>query len=527
MNKVFSIIKATISDISFTGGSSTKKQKNKVSLSNFWVILLLVCISTLYAFSLGVEFHKIDMMYVLLSIYSIAIVITTLISGIFKAGSLIYMSKNNDMLLSMPIKKSDIYLARVIKFLLYEYIQTIVIMIPAVVAYGYFEHPSFIFYISTLLYIISLPIIPVILSLIIGYLICVLSSKMKNKSIAQTVISFIFFAGIMYLSFSGSIIINNISRYAPKISSTLSGVYYPLKLYTNCILENSYISMVYLIVISVFVLLILVKLFSINYFKVISKLSEGHIKGNYKLREVKTRSKIKALLSKELKRYFGSSIYILNTIIFPIIIFGVGIYTIFANLNINEIMQGVDEGYLPLIIAVGIFMMLGTASTTCSSISMEGSKISILKSMPVKAEEIFLAKIIMNIVVMLPLTLLGAISLGIGLKLDLLLTILALIFITISSIFVAMFGLLINLKLPKLDALNDTVIVKQSASMLVNMFSIFAFAAILLIIYFNFLIEIISVTIYLCAITILLGLLTYFVWVILKKYGVKRFYELV
>lgn len=525
MNKVFYIIKATISDISFAN-NTIKLKKNKLRLYNIWVILLLFCMSGFYAYSFGAELYKINMTYVLLSIFSMAIVFTTLTSGIFKAGTLIYLSKDNDMLLSMPIKRLHVYLARVIKFLIYEYIQTAVVMIPVVVVYALFEHPTIVFYISTLLYILALPIGPVILSLIIGYFVEVLSSRMKNKNIAQTIISFIFFSIIMYFSLSLSMIMQKLALYAPKIASSLNKAYYPLELYISSVLENKYINMIYLCITSVVVLLVLVKLFSINYFKIISRLSEKHTKTNYKIKNITIKSKISSLVLKELKRYFSSSVYILNTMIFPIFIFFGGIYTLFKDININQMLPGIDTDSLPVIIGLGIFTMLGTASTTCTSISMEGSKITILKSLPVNVKEIFIAKILMNVIVMLPLEVLGLLFLAIGLRLGITATIVLTIFLAIAQAFIAVMGLIINLIFPKMNALNDTVIVKQSASVMINMFGSMIISGVLGIMYYTLLTNHVSPLFYLMVITIGLVMLSYLIWLVIKRYGVKRFNSL-
>ena len=526
MNKIFSIIKATRSDIAFSNKSANKKRQTTNIRSTIGYMSLIIFVFGMYAFIFASELSKVNMTYVILALFSIAAVLMSLTGGIMKAGNMIYASKDNDLLLSMPIKKSDIYFARVIKFILYEYIQTLTVMIPAIVAYSWFEKPGFMFYVINLIFVIALPILPVILSCIIGYITESVSSKMKNKSVAQTIISFIFFAALMYVSFSMSSIIEKISEYAPKIANTINGIYFPIKYYIESIATGNPLNVIYILLGSFALLVSFVMLLSINYFKVISKLSEKYASANYKLKETKTRSIVLALINKELKRYVNSSIYIINTIIFPLAIFGFGIYSLFAKIDISSMLK--LQGEIPninVILILAICTMLGTASTTACSISIEGSKIGVLKSFPIKIKNILASKVLMNLFVMLPLEILGITFLGIGLRLGIITTLVAILTISIYQVFVAVFGILVNLKFPKFDATNDTIVVKQSASVVVSIFSSMIVSGMLIVLYMSIFKSIVSGNIYLIGVSIAIAIINLALWQITKKYGEKKFIE--
>ena len=73
-------------------------------------------------------------------------------------------------------------------------------ILPTFIVYIYFENPSISFYLISLFMTFLIPIIPTIISSIIGYIIKLFSSKSKRKKIVQTLLSSIVFLVIFFLS---------------------------------------------------------------------------------------------------------------------------------------------------------------------------------------------------------------------------------------------------------------------------------------------------------------------------------------
>ena len=109
-------------------------------------------------------------------------------------------------------------------------------------------------------------------------------------------------------------------------------------------------------------------------------------------------------------------------------------------------------------------------SITSSMISLEGKSFSILKSIPIKPIEIVLYKVISALVIMVPFILIGDIIIFIRFKFDLINMFLILITSIIIPFVSELIGIIVNLKYPKLDATNDTEVVKQSMSSMISVF---------------------------------------------------------
>lgn len=151
-------------------------------------------------------------------------------------------------------------------------------------------------------------------------------------------------------------------------------------------------------------------------------------------------------------------------------------FTVIVCCNFETILQSIlqQEGlevtmeeikqWLPKIFYGFIVMTSCMTSITSSLISLEGKSYSITKSLPILPEKILLAKVFMSNIICIPIILICDVIFFLVFKI----AILDSIFIILASIlvptFVAMLGILVNLKYPKMNATSDTEVIKQSMS---------------------------------------------------------------
>ena len=112
--------------------------------------------------------------------------------------------------------------------------------------------------------------------------------------------------------------------------------------------------------------------------------------------------------------------------------------------------------------------MLSTAAVTASSISLEGNRLWILKEAPVGTATLFRIKAGFQLLLTLPCLLTGTALLSLALGLSWLDGLLVALSGIAFALFTAPFGLYVNLCFPKLDALSDAAVVKQSAASLIG-----------------------------------------------------------
>ena len=218
--------------------------------------------------------------------------------------------------------------------------------------------------------------------------------------------------------------------------------------------------------------LLIVWLFSSRYKKILSALSSHLVRSDYRLGQLQARSQLSALFRKEVRRYFGTSIYFFNTGFGAVMVLIAAVYAAFMREKAApyiELMGGM-ETVVPLgVLALGFF--IATINTTCVSISIEGRTLWILKEAPVDVKSLFGSKVMVNLLVSWPSSIISVLVIGIAYGVDAWTLVTSILVLMAMGLFIALMGLWLNLLLPKMDAVNDAMVVKQSASAVVGVFA--------------------------------------------------------
>ena len=193
---------------------------------------------------------------------------------------------------------------------------------------------------------------------------------------------------------------------------------------------------------------------------------------------VKTNTQMWSLIKKELNRFINSPVFVTNAafglILFLIvcILVCVKFETIVNSIIASEPSLTIEiiNTYLPVILFGFICFSALTSSITSSMISLEGKSFIVLKSLPVNTFKILLSKVLTAVIIMIPILLMGDIIMFVMFPFHILEMMIMILASIVLPWVAEMIGILINLKYPKLDAENDTEIVKQSMSSMVSVF---------------------------------------------------------
>ncbi len=109
---------------------------------------------------------------------------------------------------------------------------------------------------------------------------------------------------------------------------------------------------------------------------------------------------------------------------------------------------------------------------------MENGKLWLIKSLPISEKSIMFSKMMVNFIITAPASFISAGLLCISLKPDFMTGLYMFLTPLAYSIFVAAFGLALNLLMPKMDWTSDTQVVKQSAAVMVAIFAGMAIAGV-------------------------------------------------
>lgn len=532
MDKLWSLFKTTFAD-NYNLNKWTGNGKNSVLKSIGMLLLVVVILGYLmfavgmYAF-LGIDYlAKYNLQDSIITIFAILTIGSIFMMSIYKAKSTIFSSKDNDMLFSMPISPSIILANKIINLLIINYVTVLITFVPVIVVYAFKMHVSILYYIYSLIAVIFMPFIPTVLSSVIGYFIAFISSKTKRKNMAETIITFIIVFGIMYLS-------ANIQTIAQKFVSNIAGINdilktigFPIYHLQKAICEGNFVSLMLYILVNVIFLAVFILVLNKSYKHISSKLQENRVGGKYKEKKLSTSSVSSALLKKELRTYFSIPVYVMNSAFGVVLLIGLAIASIFYDkttiLNALEL-QNMNFGMYQIFLAI-ITFIVAMSSTTSSSISLEGNNFWVMRSLPISEKQIFKSKILVNIIIVLPLTILSIIILGINFKITILQILMTIIYAVILNIMISQFGLITNLKFPKLKFKAPVQVVKQSLSTFVAVFAaMIMFFAIVLI--YQKVSSIVDFEHYYVYVTALFIAIIVIQNILLNKWGINKFRKL-
>ena len=182
----------------------------------------------------------------------------------------------------------------------------------------------------------------------------------------------------------------------------------------------------------------------------------------------KVSSPVKAMYKREFSRYFSCTIYALNSTIGMVLLCVVSVLLLFISPKELEQQIGMAglrqmlRQVLPMVIAVFISM----TSTTAASLSLEGKNRWMMCSAPVRAADIFHAKIAVNLTVICPFALVSIVLLGFKMAVSPIQAVLLCIIPAVYACFISVLGMYMNVKFPKYDWTSEYYAVKQAVSVL-------------------------------------------------------------
>ncbi|MBI9011497.1 MAG: hypothetical protein JEZ08_04645 [Clostridiales bacterium] len=452
--------------------SDNKRQKRTLLLNAVGILVVGIFLGV-YCFLSAISLQKGGMgdiipAYALTSASIIIIVLT-----VFKTNGILFGFKDYDMVMSLPVKVSSIVISRFLMVYILNVFVALILTLPMGIVYGSNVTNGYISVLMMSISLLTIPLIPMTLAFTIGTLILLISSKFKHKNIAVTILSFALVLGVIYLNFKnrGEIQMEDLATISASLVKQMYTIYPIAELYANAILNHNIAHLILFVSISITMFLAFVRLVSSKFCEINTGMMTNNTKDNYQVEKLQISSPFIALYKKELKRYFMSTIYVLNTSIGILLLFvltviiGVfGIDLLETQMKVSGLEKIISTGG-PMIISVMLIM----SCTTSSAISLEGKNFWILKSLPINMKQIINSKIAVNLTILLPTTILSAVVLSLKTDQSYLGTVLLFATPLTYAFFIAVLGLRINLKYPNFTWKTEAMVVKQSISTISTM----------------------------------------------------------
>lgn len=491
MNQLYMLVRINLINqlrLNEINGRKAKRKRLITIMKTVFVIFLGVMIMG-YAALTAIGLISIGMERIIPLTAITAVSLMTVFFTVFKTNGILFGYRDYDMLTALPVKTTTLVASRFMQLYVVNAVFSFLIMLPMGIIYGIsryslsFSFPAVIFYIIWILSLFFIPLIPTTIASIIGFIIMKATSKMKYSNILSAAITFIIIIGILI----GSMVLSSSSKQidatdvAALISVTESSLLkiYPVGgIFSRAVLENNLFIFILFTAGSYIWYRLFICFTAYSYKRIQSDLS-SYKESTEALKDlhVSVNSQKKALLIKEWKRLFSSSTYLLNmgmgVIMLLVMASSVMLFsndkisTLLSNENINIDINTLGVTMAPFVLGA----IAGTSCAASCSLSLEGSNIELLRSLPIKAKDIYLSKIYMNLTLITPPTIIASIIVCFRFVKNFSDAVIIILLPLIFNIFTAVIGMYINIKFPNFTWENETTVVKQSFASFLGIFS--------------------------------------------------------
>ncbi|MEK4043447.1 hypothetical protein NSU18_07260 [Paenibacillus sp. FSL H8-0048] len=442
-----------------------------ISLLVITGILMIGAVSFSYSFMMAKSFEQLGRMELLLAVMMAVTSLVGFFTTVYKASGVLFSYKDYDMIMSLPVKTSHVVASRVLQLYVMNLFFTLLIMLPAGAVYAIHVKPGVLYYLFFLMTLFFITLLPIIAATLVGSLISWVSSRFRASKILNMILTFAFIIVLMLGSFTLNQGQQAIADVGAALGDMIFKVYPPASVYVDAVCSYRVSALIFFIAVSVLAFMLFSVLLATRYKAIHTGLMTSRASRGYKMKPLQANSAFKALYLKELRRYFSSVNYVLNTGIGMVLLLMMSISLLFVSskqlgaiLDIPQLSDSLST-LSPLVIS--LFVVL--SCTTACSISLEGNHLWILTSSPVPKPAIVFSKVAVNLTITLPVIAVSWGLLAYTLHAGWMESILMLTVPVIYACYSALLGVMVNLKLPKLDWTSEVAAIKQSASVLVTM----------------------------------------------------------
>ena len=507
-------------------GSQASAKRGLVTFLVLFIVLYISLGTTFFMFGKeligGLSQATFPLYYMLVGLIATAV---GLLGSVFNAYSTIYEAKDNEMLLSLPIPPRRIVFVRVISLCVMTLLYGGAVLFPSTLAFLIYADTTVLGRINALILFLPLTLLIEAVTVGIAYVVAIIARKVKNKKAVVLVLSIVLTLLFYFIYFRAQNAVTQLVALGeiPAAAKYALFFYYAMGRAS----QGSALGMLIVVATAGAAFALALFLLSKNFVKFITAKKTPNAKG--KKGVVKYATMRRSLFKREWKIFSGSPTYVMNSAFGVLFLIAVPIFAIVKAGSIREIIVSLNEVF-PNSNGVGIAAMIsiftsGMCCVTAPSISIEGKRLYVLRSLPIPTMEVFFAKLAVHMAVVLPGALFMNITLAAVLRADALCWVFMILLPIVHALFTALVGLCFNITFPVLDWTDEMTAIKSGASVLISVFGAMILNLILGGLYFAAVLFV-KDGIYLVILTLLYGLGCYLMLRWLATKGKAKFEKL-
>ncbi len=473
------LLKKQISEVfkSYFFDAKKNKMRSKWAIAGWFIFFVLVMVGmlggmfTALALTLCGSFEAVGMSWLYFLMMGGIAILLGAFGSVFNTYAGLYLAKDNDQLLSLPIPVKTIVTARLANVYLMGAMYSLTALIPALAVYWIVAGPTAARVICGLLFLLIVTVIVLLLSCLLGWVVARISLKLKNKSFITVLAALVFIAAYYFFYFKANDFIKDILLHAETYGERIRGAAYGLYLFGR-VGEGDWLATAIVGAVTALAFVLIWTVLHRSFLKIAT--SSGSVgKVRYTEKRAKEKSVFGAILAKEFGRFTGSANYMLNCGLGVLLIPAGGVLILLKGQLIAEAIDEVlsaRPGSAAILMGTMLFVLASLNTASAPSVSLEGKSIWIPQSLPVEPKMVLRAKaavqLLLTAVPELFAVICFAVALDFPLPEKLLLCLMPLVFVS----FWALFCTLVGVRMPLLNWTDETAPIKQSASVAVAIF---------------------------------------------------------
>ncbi len=471
---------------------STNENKNKKSAGMIilYAFVFIYLAGIVGVFSNGVikELIEINQEQMFLGLILLAIAFLVLIQSIFSAINILYYSKDNEYILPLPIKPSQIVAAKTNVLLLTEYFVVAIIGLIPLTIYGILTSANILYYISMIVILVTFPIIPTLISSLLVLIVMSFAKFTKNRNRFQLIATIFILVVVCALSFTVNDTNTTPEQLVAMITKAnglvemLRGAFPTLGMAIEGITNVNAVSQLFNLLLLVVTTAVVYAIYILIGQKLYLKGAVGNLSSGKKTKKkfdkekaFKKSSLTKTYVGKELKTLIRNPIFfmqcVLPAILFPILMIVLTFAGIKGEQNgvptdIASMIPDKTTIYLGLAILCSIQFFLMFIYISATAISRDGQNATFMKYIPVPLMKQIDYKVIPNIIMTTFMSILTVVIVEYLLRIPIVYILLITIAAIMMGVLQSYISIIVDLKKPKLEWSSEYAVVKQNMNLI-------------------------------------------------------------
>ena len=454
--------------------AKTGKARSKAGVAGlfiFFTALMLFLCSAFFGMSLLLgRLFEVGLSWLYYALTGVVSIALGTFGSVFSTYSTLYMAKDNELLLSMPIPPSKILITRMSLVYGLGLLYSGVVWLPAIVYSWIFTSPSAPSVIFGLLLLPVIALFVTVLTCVLGWVVALIASHVKKKSFLTVVLSLVFFGLYYFVCFRMSDFMEALVTNSGAVSQgmkTWGNLFYQL----GQAADGGIVAMLLFTGITLALFALCFYVLSRSFTHIVTKtptVGKSAVKATAgKAQDVKS-----ALFKRELKRFTASATYMLNCGLQIAILPILTVIAVIKRDALQEILTAFSSmipeitPLLPLIVLAVVCLILAIGVISTPSISLEGKHLWILRSLPVTGREVLEAKLRLHVALNIGPAVLAVVVLGWCVAIDWQTIVFMAVFVWMYVWLTGEIGLILGLKRPNFNWTMETMPIKQSMNVM-------------------------------------------------------------